>query len=115
MQHLRPEDIAPWLDALRQREPQARPVLLDVREPWELATARLEVDGVPLVHIPLQSLPHGHDALDPEQPVLALCHHGVRSVAALRFLADQGFDSLVNIAGGIDAWSRDVDPSIPRY
>jgi rhodanese-related sulfurtransferase len=53
--------------------------------------------------------------LDPDRPTVCICHHGVRSMSAARFLADQGFDELYNLAGGIDRYSLDVDPRLPRY
>jgi len=93
----------------------AEPVLLDVREAWELATARLELPGTRLLHIPMMTLPARLHELDRTQPILALCHHGARSMQCVAFLAQQGFDDVYNIAGGIDAWSREVDPGVPRY
>lgn len=100
---------------LARLDPAAQPVLLDVREPWELATASLQIDGAPLRHIPMVELPQRLDELDPAQTVLALCHHGMRSLQCVAFLARQGFADVYNIDGGIDAWSCLVDPSVPRY
>lgn len=92
-----------------------QPVLLDVREAWELATARLELPGTRLLHIPMMTLPARLHELDRSQPILALCHHGARSMQCVAFLARQGYEAVYNIAGGIDAWSREVDPRVPRY
>lgn len=85
--------------------------LLDVREPVELAIAGL--DGV--THIPMGVLPVRAHELDPARPVVVLCHHGNRSAIAARWLREHGFESVVDVEGGIEAWSRDVDPSVPRY
>jgi rhodanese-related sulfurtransferase len=95
----------------------ARPstVLLDVREPWELERAVLQLPGVALCHVPMGRLPEALASLDPAQPVVCVCHHGVRSAQVVAFLERQGFESVYNLAGGIDAWSTQVDPSVPRY
>lgn len=88
-------------------------LLLDVREAEELAIAALP--GA--VHIPLGDLPGriGELADWREREVLALCHHGVRSAMACRFLREAGFAAVRNVSGGIDAWSLRVDPGCPRY
>ena len=95
---------------LAQSGPE-RPLLLDVREPWELEIARVE--GA--VHIPMGQIPSRHDELPSDRPVICLCHHGVRSFQVGVFLARQGFESVYNLRGGIDAWSREVDPSVALY
>lgn len=84
--------------------------LLDVREPWEIGIAGLEET----IDIPLAELPSRLAELDPARPVAVICHSGGRSARAARFLAEHGYTA-ANIAGGIDAWSTDVDPSVPRY
>jgi rhodanese-related sulfurtransferase len=88
--------------------------LLDVREPWELATARLALPGATLLTIPMGTLPTRLAELDRAQPILVLCHHGQRSLHCVAFLQQQGFDAH-NIAGGIDAWSLAIDPTLARY
>ena len=88
-----------------------RPVLLDVREPYEYSLAHL--DGSVL--IPLGTLPEKLGELSPDQEIVAYCHHGMRSADAVGFLLQQGFKNVKNLVGGIDAWSVQVDPSIPRY
>lgn len=84
--------------------------LLDVREPWEIGIAGLEET----IDIPLAELPSRLAELDPARPVAVICHSGGRSARAARFLAEHGYTA-ANIAGGIDAWSTDVDPAVPRY
>lgn len=86
-------------------------VLIDVREPWEFALAKL--DGSVL--IPLATLPQSLDKLDRQAEIIAYCHHGMRSADATGFLVQQGFPNVKNLIGGIDAWSAQVDPSVPRY
>lgn len=84
--------------------------LLDVRTPEEHATARIE--GATL--IPLNELPGRLDELPKDAPLVVMCHHGMRSAHAVRHLREAGFDAL-NLTGGIDAWSRQVDPKVPLY
>jgi rhodanese-related sulfurtransferase len=86
-------------------------VLLDVREEWEYALAKL--DGSIL--IPLATLPQSLARLDRNSEIIAICHHGMRSADATDFLLQQGFSNVKNLVGGIDAWSTQVDGTIPRY
>jgi adenylyltransferase/sulfurtransferase len=89
--------------------------LLDVREPWEVQVAHLPgAVVVPLGALDAE-LDQGIAGLDPSAPVVVLCHHGVRSAAALEMLQAHGFTAARHLEGGIDAWSRSVDPSVPRY
>ncbi|UXH76468.1 rhodanese-like domain-containing protein [Roseateles amylovorans] len=99
--------------ALAGQQPQA--LLLDVREPWEVALARIEVPGLAWLHVPMGDIPARMQELEPEQPVAVYCHHGMRSLQVVAFLSRQGFDVVYNLAGGIDAWSREIDPTVPRY
>jgi adenylyltransferase/sulfurtransferase len=85
--------------------------LLDVREPWEHSLAK--IDGSVL--IPLGTIPQSLDKLDHDAEIVAYCHHGMRSGDAAAFLLQQGFKDVKNLIGGIDAWSIQVDPNVPRY
>jgi rhodanese-related sulfurtransferase len=86
--------------------------LIDVREPWEYPTAKIEGSLLmPMGEIPSRA----HQELDPDDHLLILCHHGARSLSVTNWLRQQGFDASQSIAGGIDAWSSQVDPKIPRY
>ncbi len=87
------------------------PVVLDVREPQEIAVARFP--GA--VEIPMQSVPSRMDELDRNAEIFVLCHHGMRSAHVADYLAEQGFTRIGNVTGGIDAWALFVDPSVPRY
>lgn len=86
-------------------------VLLDVREPFELQAASLP----DALHIPMRQLPARMVELDPATEIAVLCHHGGRSERVAQFLTMQGFSSVHNVAGGIDAYSKRVDKAIPRY
>jgi adenylyltransferase/sulfurtransferase len=85
--------------------------LLDVREPLEHRIARVE--GAEL--IPLGSLPSAIATLEPEDEVVVMCHTGIRSAMACDYLIRNGFTRVRNLAGGIDRWSVEVDPTVPRY
>lgn len=88
------------------------PLLLDVREPWEFQTAHIE--GAKLM--PMNEVPgRAFQELDEDQPIAVLCHHGARSLSVANWLQQQGFHRAQSVAGGIDHWSRAIDPSIPRY
>lgn len=87
-------------------------VLLDVREPWEAATAA--IDGSVL--IPMAELPaRANLELDPDGRIVVLCHHGARSLSVTAWLRREGFDHAQSMAGGIDQWSREIDGTVPRY
>ena len=86
-------------------------VLLDVREEWEYSLAKL--DGSIL--IPLGTLPQSLTRLNRDSEIIAICHHGMRSADATNFLLQQGFQNVKNLVGGIDAWSTQVDGTVPRY
>ena len=87
-------------------------MLLDVREPWEFETSR--IDGAKLM--PMGDVPsRAHQELDPEGHIVVYCHHGVRSMNVTAWLRQQGFEKAQSMAGGIDAWSRRVDPKVPVY
>jgi rhodanese-related sulfurtransferase len=87
------------------------PVVLDVREDWELALARI----ADIVHIPMNEVPARLSELDPDAELVVMCRSGARSMQVAQFLERKGFRSVANLTGGILAWSRDVDPSVPQY
>jgi rhodanese-related sulfurtransferase len=99
---------------LRERLDRGEPTfLLDVRQPWEFALGSLPGS----VLIPLHELPARLDEVTPPSGALlvTVCHHGVRSLQAAAFLARNGHTSVCSLAGGTDAWSREIDPSLARY
>ena len=107
---LPPEITAQEFNTLRQ-QPNP-PVLLDCREKWEYDTAHLPDSLL----MPMGDIPgRAHAELDPDAPVIVLCHHGARSLNVAMWLRGQGFDHAQSLAGGIDAWSRTVDLTVPRY
>jgi rhodanese-related sulfurtransferase len=86
--------------------------LIDVREPWEFATARVAGS----VEMPMGDVPaRAHQELDPDERLVVMCHHGVRSMNVTVWLRGQGFEQAQSVRGGIDAWSLEVDPKMARY
>lgn len=101
-----PEEVRTKLD---QKETFT---LLDVREPWEVETAHMP--GVKL--LPMGDVPsRAHQELDPDDHIVVICHHGVRSMSVTAWLRQQGFERAQSMRGGIDAWSRQIDSNIPTY
>ena len=109
---IRPSELPDWLAAARAH---GEPVVLDVREPSELAVASIKANGFNLLTIPMGVIPLRLAELDTEQPIACLCHHGGRSMQVASFLKSRGFAHVANIAGGINAWSAEVDPTVARY
>ncbi|PJI97612.1 rhodanese-related sulfurtransferase [Acidovorax sp. 69] len=110
--HVRPAQLSAWFATAPEG---SQPLVLDVREPWELQTASVRADGFELVAIPMGDLPTRLAELNPGRPIACLCHHGARSLRVAAFLQSNGFEQLANITGGIDAWSHENDPGVPRY
>jgi rhodanese-related sulfurtransferase len=102
---------APALQAWLQDASRPAPLLLDVREHWEFEFCAIA--GASL--LPLAQVPAGYRELDPDREVVCICHHGMRSMNAANFLAQQGFGKVYNLTGGVHAWAREVDPSMPTY
>ncbi|MDI9331505.1 MAG: rhodanese-like domain-containing protein [Alphaproteobacteria bacterium] len=106
---------AQWRDWMAQQAEQGAPLMLDVREDWEVQTASVRPDDFELVHIPMGQLVQRLSELNPERPLACLCHHGSRSMQVASYLTQRGFHKVANIAGGIHAWSAQVDPTVPLY
>lgn len=105
MRQFRPAELAAYLRDGRT------PVLLDVREPWEWEICHLP--GAILM--PMRDLPARLAELNKHAETVVICHHGVRSYHAARYLETVGFDNVVNLSGGVAAWADEVDPKMPRY
>lgn len=107
MRHLRPAELKAWLDA----PDRTKPLLLDVREPWEYEVCHIE--GATLV--PMRSIQVRLAELDPQRETVVICHHGVRSYHVARFLEHNGFSNVINLTGGVDAWAKEADAAMPTY
>ncbi len=99
------QQLAEW------RKSDAVHVVLDVREAEELAICRLEA----ALHIPMQQIPARLAELPVDEPLVVICHHGMRSMQVVNFLRDAGRHNAVNLDGGIDAWARQIDTAMQRY
>jgi rhodanese-related sulfurtransferase len=107
MKSISASQLAAWLaDPSREK-----PLLLDVREPWEYERARITDSQL----MPMREVPGRLDELDPAREVVAICHHGGRSAQVALFLEKNGYGKVHNLVGGVDAWSRTVDPAVPTY
>ena len=106
MHDFSPKELKNYLD-----KANPRPLLLDVREPWEFDTVHLPDSKL----IPLAQLPAQLESLDRQRDLVVICHHGIRSRRAALWLEQQGFDKVINLRGGIDAWAREIDPSLGTY
>lgn len=103
-------EISPAEAAELLKEKKAR--LIDVREPWEFQTASIAGS----VLMPMGDVPsRANQELDPDDRLIVLCHHGMRSLNTTAWLRNQGFEQAQSLRGGIDAWSAEVDPTVPRY
>lgn len=105
MQQITPAQLAGELES------GERPILLDVREQWEYNHCRIEGSQL----MPMQSVPQRVAELDPAKRIVCICHHGARSMQVGLFLESKGFADVVNLSGGIAAWARNVDPTMPTY
>jgi rhodanese-related sulfurtransferase len=107
MKQIQAPQLAAWL-ADQSKTP---PLLLDVREPWEVDMCSLE--GI--THIPMHTVPLRCEELDAQRDVVVICHHGGRSMQVAMFLERKGFSSVYNLAGGMDGWACNVNPDMRRY
>ena len=106
MREMTPDECRTYLE----RAP-VRPLLLDVREPWEYRIASLEGSTL----IPMRQIPSAIEDLDPAQEVIVICHHGIRSRHVAHYLESRGFTRVINLRGGIDAWARELDTLLATY
>jgi rhodanese-related sulfurtransferase len=107
MRQFTASQLSEWL----ADETRTKPVLLDVREPWEFETCRIAGSQ----SMPMRSIPARYLDLNRDQDVVVICHHGARSFHAGMFLEQMNFSSVINLQGGLAAWARDVDPAMPTY
>lgn len=107
MHQISPRELSEWLN-----DPgRPKPILIDVREPWEFDVCHIRGSRP----MPMRSIPARYMELDRNAQTVVICHHGARSFQVALFLSRQGFDHVINLAGGMAAWSRDVDPAMPTY
>ncbi|MDN0083709.1 rhodanese-like domain-containing protein [Crenobacter sp. SG2305] len=107
VQEIGAADLAAWL----ADESRAQPLLLDVREGWEVAIAAIPGSR----HMPMNLIPLQMSELPDDVTIVTVCHHGVRSYHAGLFLANAGFEPVLSLKGGVDAWANEVDPTMAHY
>jgi rhodanese-related sulfurtransferase len=106
MKQMLPKDLA-----ARLQDGGEPPLLLDVREPWEFGICRIEGAR----SLPMRQIPAALGEFDRDGELVVICHHGIRSQQVAAYLDYQGFGNVINLSGGVAAWARDVDPSMPTY
>lgn len=112
MQQVSPTQFSEWIS---QATAHGLPLVLDVRETWECQLASIAPTGCEVLIMPMQTVPEHLHELDKQRPIACLCHHGSRSMQVALFLEKHGFENITNISGGINAWSSQVDASVPVY
>lgn len=110
MKQMTAVQLKEWLDQIKAGG-HTLPVLLDVREPWEFDV--VHIPGSKLM--PMRSIPARYLELKRDAETVVICHHGARSYQVAMFLEHQGFSDVINLYGGLAAWSRDADPTAPTY
>jgi rhodanese-related sulfurtransferase len=98
-------------EAYGRRKSEKDLLFLDVREPIEVQTAHLKPD----IHLSMQTIGEQWTNIPSDKPIIVYCHHGMRSLQVTNFLRSKGFGQAQSMSGGIDAWSREIDPSVPTY
>lgn len=106
MRHFSPQELYEYLQTA-----DPKPLLLDVREPWEYGICKIEGSQL----LPMREIPRSLGELERARETVVICHHGVRSLQVAYFLEHAGFTDIINLSGGMAAWARDVDPSTPTY
>ncbi len=106
MRELSTDDCKTYLEQATEK-----PLLLDVREPWEYRIVHLEESRL----VPMREILQATGSLDPAQEIIVICHHGIRSRHIALYLENQGFTNVVNLSGGIDAWAHNTDRQMPTY
>jgi rhodanese-related sulfurtransferase len=116
MQQISTHQLSNWIaesrspgDSNTQQRP--KPLLLDVREPWEYEHCHLAGSLL----MPMNAVPARLNELDADADVVVICHHGGRSMQVAMFLERSGFSSIYNLAGGVNAWAHDIDPAMRKY
>jgi|TARA_B100001964_G_scaffold36310_1_gene39002 rhodanese-related sulfurtransferase len=105
MQTILPEELKKRLDA------GDKPILLDVREPWEFSICKIEGS----VNISMSETEKLINELNANDEIVAICHHGVRSFQVCNYLEDNGFTKVLNLDGGIDSWAKTIDTDMAQY
>jgi len=106
MREFSPTELKEYLEQTTQT-----PLLLDVREPWEFAHCHIEGS----ILRPMGQIRSCLAELDPQQEIVVICHHGIRSRQVAYYLLQEGFERVINLAGGVESWARQIDATMKRY
>jgi len=106
MRELNAQQLQAYLDGC-----ETQPLLLDVRQPWEVDICKIENS----VFIPMSQIPGQLDGLDSDRETVVICHHGIRSRSVGRYLEHAGFSNIINLSGGVDQWAKTVDGQMATY
>jgi len=106
MQQMTPTQLREHLERV-----ETYPLLLDVRENWEFEICSIDNSLL----IPMGQIPAKLDQIAPDQEIVVICHHGIRSANVCRYLEHQGYEQMINLAGGVDAWAKDIDINMAVY
>ena len=101
-----PKQLKDYLD----QSPES-PILLDVREPWEFERCHITNSKL----IPISKIPSVLQDFNPDDEIVVICHHGIRSRAVANYLVQHDFSRVINLSSGIDGWAKDIDHSMPIY
>jgi len=106
MQQMTPTQLRDYLERV-----ETPPLLLDVRENWEFEICSIDNSLL----IPMGQIPAKLDQIASDQEIVVICHHGIRSANVCRYLEHQGYEQMINLSGGVDAWAKDVDINMAVY
>ncbi len=106
MKHFTPTQLKEHLECTK-----IKPLLLDVREPWEFDICHIENSQL----IPMGQIPSQLETLDKNQEIVVICHHGIRSKQVAMYMEHFGFEAVINLSGGVDAWAQEVDLNMAKY
>jgi rhodanese-related sulfurtransferase len=105
------QNIDPGQLKMRLDDPCSRPLLIDIREPWEFDICRIEGSE----NVPMAQLAARMAGLERDRDTVIICHHGLRSRQVAEYLSSLGHGGVLNLEGGLDAWARTIDPDMPQY
>jgi len=111
MRELNAQQLKAYLDTCQLEPDSQQPLLLDVRQPWEIDTCKIKNS----IFIPMAQIPAKMESLDANRETVVICHHGIRSRSVAHYLEQHGFSSIINLSGGVAQWAKMVDSKMATY
>lgn len=111
MRELNAQQLKVYLDACQLEPDSQQPLLLDVRQPWEIDTCKIKNS----IFIPMAKIPAKMESMDSNRETVVICHHGIRSRSVARYLEQHGFSNIINLSGGVAQWAKTVDHQMATY